>query len=114
MAYNEKLAERVREIIAAVYKKVEEKPMFGGLCFMVNDKMCVGVKIDSLMLRIAPELTDEALEKNGCRPMIMKGKLMQGFIYVDEEVLNTKRRLEYWVGLALAYNKTAKSSKKKK
>ncbi len=114
MAYNEKLAERVREIIAAVYKKVEEKPMFGGLCFMVNDKMCVGVKIDSLMLRIAPELTDEVLEKDGCRPMIMRGKLMQGFIYVDEDVLTTKKKLEYWVGLALVYNKTAKSSKKKK
>ena len=114
MAYNEKLAERTREIIAVSHKKVEEKPMFGGLCFMVNDKMCVGVKIDSLMLRIAPELTDEVLEKDGCRPMIMKGKLMKGFVYVDADVLTTKKKLEYWIGLALAYNKIARPSKKKK
>lgn len=44
MAYNEKLADRVREIIAATYTNIEEKAMFGGLCFMVNDKMCVGVE----------------------------------------------------------------------
>ena len=114
MSFNETLANRVRELIATREKRVEEKRMFGGLCFMVNDKMCVGVKIDSLMLRIDPELTDEVLEKEGCQPMIMKGKLMQGFVYVDADVLSTKKKLEYWVGLALAYNKIAKSSKKKK
>ena len=49
MAYNEKLADMTRELIAQTHKNVEEKAMFGGLCFMVNDKMCVGVEKESLI-----------------------------------------------------------------
>ena len=56
MPYNEKIADRVREIIASATDKVEEKKMFGGLCFMVDDKMCVGVKADRIMVRISPAL----------------------------------------------------------
>ena len=52
MAYDEKLANHTREIISLTHKKVEEKKMFGGLCFMVNDKMCVGVEQDRLMVRL--------------------------------------------------------------
>ena len=54
MAYNEKLADRTREIISLTHKNIEEKKMFGGLCFMVNDKMCVGVEQELLMVRIDP------------------------------------------------------------
>ena len=50
MAFNEKLADRIRELIAAEHDNVEEKKMFGGLCFMVNDKMCVGVEKERLMV----------------------------------------------------------------
>ena len=56
MAYHEKLADRTREIIALTHDRVEEKRMFGGLCFMVNDKMCIGVEKDRLMLRLDPEI----------------------------------------------------------
>lgn len=114
MAYNEKLADRVREIIAATEKNIEEKKMFGGLCFMVNDKMCVCVQENYLMLRIAPEKFEEALEQDGCRPMEFGGRTMTGFVYVDESVLNTKKKLETWMKLPLEYNKIAKASKKKK
>jgi TfoX/Sxy family transcriptional regulator of competence genes len=114
MAYNEKLADRIREIIAASEKNVEEKKMFGGLCFMVNDKMCVGVRNDSLMMRIGPDNYEEALEKEGCTPMEFTGRAMKGFVYVEEAALNTKKKLETWMKLALDYNKIAKSSKKKK
>ncbi len=114
MAYNEKLADRVREIIASAEKNIEEKKMFGGLCFMVNDKMCVGVQQNNLMLRIAPEKFEESLEKTGCRPMEFGGRTMTGFVYVDESVLNTKKKLETWMKLPLEYNKIAKPSKKKK
>ncbi len=114
MAYNEKLADRVREIISATKENIEEKKMFGGLCFMVNDKMCVGVQQNNLMLRIAPEKFEEALEKEGCRPMEFGGRTMTGFVYLDESVLNTKKKLETWMKLPLAYNKIAKPSKKKK
>jgi TfoX/Sxy family transcriptional regulator of competence genes len=113
MAYNEKLADLTREIIAQTHKKVEEKRMFGGLCFMVNDKMCVGVEKERLMVRLDPEKYDEVIEKEGCKPMDFTGKIMKGFVFVDADVLNTKKKLEYWVNLALEYNKIAKSSKKK-
>lgn len=113
MAYNEKLADRTREIIAVTHKNIEEKKMFGGLCFMVNDKMCVGVEKERLMVRLNPELFDEVMEKEGCTPMDFTGKIMKGFVFVSEDVLTTKKKLEYWVNLALDYNKIAKSSKKR-
>jgi TfoX/Sxy family transcriptional regulator of competence genes len=113
MAYNEKLADRVREIIAVSHKNVEEKAMFGGLCFMVNDKMCVGVEKERLMLRLDPGRYDEVMEKDGCKPMDFTGRIMKGYVFVDIDALNTKKKLEYWMKLALDYNKIAKPSKKK-
>jgi TfoX/Sxy family transcriptional regulator of competence genes len=114
MAFNEKLADRVRELIAVNHKNVEEKKMFGGLCFMVNDKMCVGVEQERLMVRLDPARYDEALEKEGAKPMDFTGKVMKGYVFVDIDALKTKKELGYWVGLALEYNKIAKASKKKK
>jgi TfoX/Sxy family transcriptional regulator of competence genes len=114
MAYDEKLADRVRELIALTHKKIEEKRMFGGLCFMVNDKMCVGVEQERLMVRLDPQRYDEVMEEEGCKPMDFTGKVMKGFVFVEKDVLSTKKKLEYWIGLALEYNKIAKASKKKK
>ena len=108
------MTDRVREMIAAVEKKVEEKKMFGGLCFMVNDKMCVGVKEKGILVRIDPALTDEVLEYEGTEVMVHGGLAVKGFIYVSADVLKTKKQLAYWVDLALDFNKFAKSSKKKK
>jgi TfoX/Sxy family transcriptional regulator of competence genes len=113
MAYNEKLADMTRELICLTHKNVEEKKMFGGLCFMVNDKMCVGVEQERLMVRLDPERYDEAIEKDGCRPMDFTGRVMKGYVFVDAGVLKTKKQLEYWVALALEYNRKAKPSKKK-
>ena len=112
MAYNEKLADMTRELISLTHKKVTEKAMFGGLCFMVNDKMCVGVEKDRLMVRLDPAKYEEVIEKDGCKPMDFTGKVMKGFVFVDADVLNTKKKLDYWVKLALEFNKIAKSSKK--
>ena len=114
MAYNEKLADRTREIITHTHKITEEKKMFGGLCFMVNDKMCVGVEQERLMVRLDPAKYDEVIEKDGCKPMDFTGKVMKGFVFVDVDAVKTKKQLEYWITLALEYNKIAKSSKKKK
>lgn len=113
MAYNEKLAGRVREIISFTHKISEEKKMFGGLCFMVNDKMCVGVEKERLMVRLDPERYDEVMEKEGCKPMDFTGKIMKGYVFVDADVLTTKRKLDYWIQLALDFNKVARASKKK-
>jgi TfoX/Sxy family transcriptional regulator of competence genes len=114
MPFNEKLADRVREIISLTHKNVEEKKMFGGLCFMVNDKMCIGVETERLMVRFDPLRTDEVMELEGSHPMDFTGKVMKGYAFVDIDALNTKKKLGYWVNLALEYNKIAKSSKKKK
>jgi TfoX/Sxy family transcriptional regulator of competence genes len=112
MAYNEKLAARIREIIAETHRNVEEKKMFAGLCFMVNDKMCVGVHEDRIMVRLDPAIFDEVIEKEGCEPMNFTGKVMRGFVFVNDEVLKTRKQLDYWVQLGLAFNRHAKSSKK--
>ena len=114
MAYNEKLANQVREIIALTHDRVEEKKMFGGLCFMVNDKMCVGIESERMMVRLDPAVYEQALEKDGCTPMDFTGKVMKGYVFVDAAVLNTNKKLDYWVQLALDFNKRAKPSKKKK
>jgi TfoX/Sxy family transcriptional regulator of competence genes len=114
MAYNEKLAAMTRELIALTHKRVTEKAMFGGLCFMVNDKMCVGVEKERLMVRLDPAKYDEVMEKEGCMPMDFTGRVMKGFVFVDVAVLNTRKKVDYWIQLALAYNKVAKASKKKK
>jgi TfoX/Sxy family transcriptional regulator of competence genes len=113
MAYNEKMADRVRELIAVTEKNVEEKRMFSGLCFMVNDKMCVAVRPDSIMVRFDPGMTEEVMEKEGTLPMVRSGTVMKGFVFVNESVLGSKKQLSYWVGMALDYNKFAKSSKTK-
>jgi|SRR5437868_14558055 len=114
MAYNEKLADRTRELLASsTSKKIEEKKAFGGLCFMVNDKMCVGIEKDRMMVRLDPAKYDEAMEKEGCRPMDFTGKVMKGYVFVDAATLNTKKNLRYWIDLALEYNDIAKASKKK-
>lgn len=114
MSYNEVLADRVREIIALTHNQVEEKRMFGGLCFMVNNKMCVGVEKNRLMVRLDPAKYDEVIEMEGCKPMDFTGKVMKGYVFVDIDALNTKKKLAYWMGLALEYNRIARSSKKKK
>jgi TfoX/Sxy family transcriptional regulator of competence genes len=113
MAYNEKLANMTRELIAQTHKTVEEKAMFGGLCFMVNDKMCVGVEKERLMVRLDPDRYEEVMEKEGCKPMDFTGRVMKGFVFVDADAISTKKKLEYWIKLALEYNKIAKISKKK-
>ena len=114
MAFDETLANRVRELISEREKKIEEKRMFGGLCFMVNNKMCVGVETNRMMVRFDPELTEEVMEKEGASPMDFTSKVMKGYAFVDLSALNTKKKLEYWINIALDYNKIAKASKPKK
>ena len=113
MPYNEKLADRIREALSA-QRKIEEKKMFRGMCFMVNGKMCVCVSADEMMCRIDPDLYESLLEKNGTRPMIHNGKNMKGFIYVSEEAIKSKKEFAYWIDLCLEFNKKAKPSKKPK
>lgn len=114
MSFDEKLAERVRRSFAANNVAYAEKRMMGGLCFMVDDKMCVGVHEQRLMARIDPEVYESALSHKGCIPMDFTGRPMRGFVFVQPEGLATKSQLASWIRLALDYNPRAVSSKAKK
>ena len=113
MAYNEKLADRIREAIADK-GKIEEKKMFRGMCFMLNGKMCICVSDDEMMCRIDPDIYETALEKPGVRAMIHNGRTMKGFVFVNEDVIKSKKEFDYWVQLSLEFNKKAKAAKKPK
>jgi TfoX/Sxy family transcriptional regulator of competence genes len=88
--------------------------MMGGLCFMVNGKMCVGVEQSRLMARIDPAEQEAALQRPGCKPMDFTGRPMRGFVFVDLAVLKTSKQLAKWLDLALAFNPKAVASKKAK
>ena len=113
MAYNEKLTARIREALGHL-PKVEEKRMFRGVTFMVNDKMCISAGDNKIMCRIDPSIHEEALKRKGSETVKMRGREYKGYVYVSEEGIKTKKDLDYWIRLALEFNKLAKSSKKKK
>lgn len=114
MAYSEELAERLRTYLQnKKVEKVTEKKMFGGLGFMVDDKMCINVKEDKLMCRYDPEKHEEIMKKKGYESMVMRGKVTKAYCYVSEEGYKTDKQFAYWVELCLEYNPKAKSSKKK-
>ncbi|MBR9860410.1 TfoX/Sxy family protein [bacterium] len=114
MAYDLHLAERIRNIFAQQKLETEEKKMMGGLCYMLNDKMCVGVVKDELMARINPELYEKALTKPGASEMNFTRRAMKGYVFVNGEGTDKEEDLEFWVNLAIEFNPLAKSSKKKK
>ena len=113
MAFNEKIADRIREVIAGT-KNLVEKKMFGGIAFMVNDKMCLGVDKDDIMLRCEPERTEELLSKKGARPFDLTGKPMKGWLLVSADGTKSKQDFDFWVATAVEANKKATTSAKKK
>ncbi len=113
MAYNEILANRIREQLADL-PNIEEKEMMGGLTFMYNGKMCVGIIADEMMCRIDPELHETVVEKTGCRTMDFTKRPMKGYVMVDQTGMKTNAEFNYWINLCLDFNAKAKSSKKKK
>jgi TfoX/Sxy family transcriptional regulator of competence genes len=113
MAYSESLAERIRVVLDIKSISYKEKRMMGGLTFMVDDKMCVGILKDDLMARIDPALYDEALKRKGCRQMDFTGKPMRGFVLISPEGTDLEKDFHYWIDLALEFNPRARSSKKR-
>jgi len=113
MAYSDDLANRIRHRFANL-ANVEEKEMMGGLTFMYNDKMCVGIFRGELMCRIDPAAYEEALEQRGCKSMEFSGRVMKGYVLIDETGIANQKDFDYWINLALEFNSKAKASKKKK
>ncbi len=114
MAYNEHLAERIKQNLESRKIKYIEKKMFGGVCLMVDDKMLIGVMKEQLMARVDPDVdAPKALKRKGAVTMDFTGKTMKGFILVDQEAIDMEEDFDYWVSLCLKYNPKAKASKKK-
>jgi TfoX/Sxy family transcriptional regulator of competence genes len=103
MAYDEDLANRIRELIGAEAGLTEQK-MFGGLAFLIGGNMAVGVSGQGgLMVRADPEETEALTAKQHARPFEMRGREMKGWLRVDAEGVRTKRQLEPWVRRGVAY-----------
>ena len=120
MAYDEFLADRIRNIFRDKQIHFSELKMMGGLCFKVDDKMLCGIHIDKkygdslLMARIGEATYEKELKKEECLPMNFTGKPMKGYIYVTPDGFDSDTSLAYWLDLCLVFNPLAKSSIRKK
>ena len=120
MAYDEYLADRIKMVFQEKKVIFEARKMMGGLCFMVDEKMCCGIhydkkkKMDLLMARIGEVSLETAMQKIGCHPMDFTGRPMKGYVFVTPYGFDTQDDLMYWLELCLDFNPLAKKSKKRK
>jgi TfoX/Sxy family transcriptional regulator of competence genes len=106
MAYDEDLAERIREL-TSVERGVVEKRMFGGLAFLIDGNMSVAVSgKGGLMVRVPPDETEKLLARDHVEPMVMAGRETRGWIRVSSEGVRTKRQLQSWVTRGVDYAKS--------
>ncbi len=109
MAYDEDLANRLRELMLG-HEGVTEKRMFGGLAFLINGNMCVSASGQGgILLRVDPTETDALVGKPHAHPFEMRGRVMDGWLRVDAEGLASRRQLERWVSRGLAYARSLPS-----
>ena len=103
MAYDEDLANRIRELVGTS-DGLTEKRMFGGLAFLINGNMSVAASGQGGMLvRVDPDETDKFLDEPHAELMVMRGRSMQGWLRVTPDGLTTKRQLERWVKRGVTY-----------
>src|SRR5262245_54954036 len=106
MAYDEGLADRIRELIATE-RGVEEKRMFGGLAFLINGNMAVAVSGQGgRLVRVEPEATETLLRRDHVEPMVMAGRQSRGWLRVGAAGVTTKRQLRAWVNRGVEYAKS--------
>jgi TfoX/Sxy family transcriptional regulator of competence genes len=111
VAYDEDLANRIRELILTE-QGVTEQRMFGGLAFLIDGNMSVSASGQGgLLLRVEPAETDALLAKQHAAPFQMRGRAMRGWLRVDPEGLRTKRQLERWVARGVAYARSLPSKR---
>lgn len=120
MAYDKHLSERIDRILKEKHIHYLSKKMMGGLCYMVDDKMLCGIlssKQDGsnlLMVRVGEEAVERENVNPYCSPMSFTGRTMKGYLFVNENGIDSEMDLEHWISLCLAFNPMAKSSKKSK
>ena len=110
MAYSEHQADRIRQKLLK-FNVTEEKKMMGGLIFMVNHKMCVGLDIDKntgydrLMVRVGKANHNQLIFKKGSKEMDFTGRVMRGFLFIEPEGFDSEDDLEFWIDKAIQFNK---------
>jgi hypothetical protein len=102
MAYDLELAQRVAQVLKS-RRRVAQRRMFGGVCFLLNGHMCCGVEKSRLMVRVGPKHYEAALGTSHVRPMDFTGRPMNGFVFVMPEGLRTRGALKKWVDLGARY-----------
>jgi len=108
MAYDEDLADRIREQLSGE-KGLEEKRMFGGLAFLINGNMAVAASGQGgLLVRVAPNDTDKLVDGKHVSPMVMAGREARGWLRVATDGVKTKRQLQSWVSRGVGYARTLK------
>ncbi len=106
MAYDEDLADRIRELMGP-QKGIEEKRMFGGLAFLINGNMSVAASgRGGLMVRVLPDETEKLLSRDHVEPMVMAGRETRGWLRVSGDGVKTKRQLQSWVTRGVDYAKS--------
>jgi TfoX/Sxy family transcriptional regulator of competence genes len=108
MPYNQQLAEHLRQRLIPLVQ-VDEKKMFGGIAFMLNGNMLVGVIQDSMIVRVGPAEHAAALKQPGARPFDLTGKPMSGWVLVSEKGYDSDHAFERWIHLALEFVRTLPS-----
>lgn len=111
--YDEYLLDRLRQAIKTHNVEWYEKKMFGGMCFMVDDKMCLGTYQGGLMARVNPTEVDELTKREAAEQMIHGGKPMTGYLMIQPDGYDLDEDLEFWVAKCIDFNPLAKASKKK-
>jgi TfoX/Sxy family transcriptional regulator of competence genes len=103
VAYDEDLANRLREIVGRE-RGLTEKRMFGGLAFLINGNMAVSASgRGGLLVRVDPDDTDTLVKRPHAGPFVMRGRAMDGWLRVDAEGVRTKRQLESWARRGVGY-----------
>lgn len=114
MAYDEKLAERIRKVLGGKRKGVTEKQMFGGVAFMLDGKMFVGIVKDELMVRVGPDAHEKAIAKPHARTMDFTGRPMKGYVFVKPAGITKDSALAAWVDQAAEHAASLPAKKPKK
>jgi len=112
MAYDEKLARRIRDAIGSRYR-ITEKQMFGGIAFLLNGKMFCGIVKDELMVRVGPERYEGALARAHVRPMDFTGRPMVGYVFVGPRGCASAKAIKPWIEQSTAFVATLKRTRKR-
>lgn len=120
MAYDEFLADRMKKALKEAGSTFEVRNMMGGLCFMVDDKMCCGIlydkkkEADVIMARVGEEASGDLIDNEKCHPMDFTGRPMKGYVFVTPNGFDSDDDLTFWVQKCLDFNPLAKKSAPKK